>query len=149
MAAQAERSTANCSVDQPVARSEQDSMCAVTLSGVKITSIPRRRMAVLLATGAVALAAPAGASAQIAPIGIPFPGGNAAGGNAIGTAGCVGTNRPSVGGNNGSTSAQACGALLNFSGPQIGQISSVIGPTVIGSPASVITTSAGPITAIP
>jgi hypothetical protein len=123
-------------------------MCAVTLSGVKLRCIPRRRLAVVLAMGAVSLAAPAGASAQI-PIGIPFPGGNAAGGNAIGTAGCVGTNRPSVGGNNGSTSAQACGALLNFSGPQIGQISSVIGPTVIGSPASVITTSAGPITSLP
>ena len=67
-------------------------------------------------------------------------------GNQIGAAGCVGTNRPSVGGNNGSTSAQSCGAVLNFSGPQIGQIASVIGPTIIGSPGSNVVVSAGPVT---
>jgi hypothetical protein len=73
-------------------------------------------------------------------------GANAVGGNQIGQAGCVGTNRPSVGGNNGSTSAQSCGAVLNFSGPQIGQIASVIGPTIIGSPNSYVVVSAGPVT---
>jgi hypothetical protein len=97
------------------------------------------------------LAAPvSGASAEILPpVGLPIlPSGAAIGGNQIGTAGCVGTNRPSFGGNNGSTSAQTCGALLSFSGPQVGQISSVIGPTIIGSPAVVVNESAGPITQV-
>jgi hypothetical protein len=123
-----------------------------------------RLLATAVATGAVALAAPvAGASAAIPTLpglgtysGYTFPtipglGGssaNAVGGNQIGTAGCVGTNRPSVGGNNGSTSAQSCGALLNFSGPQIGQIASVIGPTIIGSPNVIVKVSAGSITDI-
>jgi hypothetical protein len=76
--------------------------------------------------------------------GIPLAGdGQNLGGNQIGTAGCVGTNRPSVGGNNGSTSVQDCGTLLAFNGPQIGQIASVVGPTVIGSPGSVVAVAAG------
>ena len=112
----------------------------------------RRRLAVVVATGAAALAAPvSGASAQIPPVALPLaPGGvgSAIGGNQIGTAGCVGTNRPSFGGNNGSTSAQTCGAALAFTGPQIGQISSVVGPTIIGSPFTDVTVSAGPITQI-
>jgi hypothetical protein len=108
-----------------------------------------RLLAVVAVTGAAALAAPvSGASAQIVPpVGLPV-GGVGVGGNQIGTAGCVGTNRPSVGGNNGSTSAQTCGALLAFTGPQIGQISSVIGPTIIGSPFTDVTVSAGPITQV-
>ena len=68
---------------------------------------------------------------------------NAVGGNQIGQAGCVGTNRPSVGGNNGSTSAQTCGAVLIFNGPQIGQIASVIGPTIMGVALSPVVVSAG------
>jgi hypothetical protein len=109
----------------------------------------RRHLAVVLATGAVALAAPvSGASAQVPAFGLPVPGTSAIGGNQIGTAGCVGTNRPSFGGNNGSTSAQTCAALLSFTGPQIGQISSVIGPTIIGSPFSAVNVSAGPITEV-
>jgi hypothetical protein len=100
----------------------------------------------------MALAAPvSGASAAIVPPFdlpiLPTGGGvSAIGGNQIGSAGCVGTNRPSFGGNAGSTSAQTCGAILSFSGPQIGQISSVIGPTIIGSPAVQVNESAGPIT---
>jgi hypothetical protein len=116
-----------------------------------MTSIRRRVLAVMAATGAVALAGPvSGASAQIPAVGLPTAplGGSAIGGNQIGTAGCVGTNRPSFGGNNGSTSAQTCGALLSFTGPQVGQISSVIGPTIIGSPFTDVTVSAGPITQI-
>jgi hypothetical protein len=119
-----------------------------------MTSIRRRVLAVMAATGAVALAAPvSGASAQVpvlptAPAGGFGVGTSAIGGNQIGTAGCVGTNRPSFGGNNGSTSAQTCGALLSFTGPQVGQISSVIGPTIIGSPFTDVTVSAGPITQI-
>jgi hypothetical protein len=111
-----------------------------------LRSIFRRLSALAVATGAVALAAPVvGASAAVfppfalplTPIAFPLPGGVAgvAGVNTLGTsAGCAGTNRPSVGGNTGSTSAQTCSALLLFNGPQIGQISSVIGPTIIGSP---------------
>jgi hypothetical protein len=106
----------------------------------------RRGLLSMVATGVVALAAPvSGASAQVAPVGLPFP---PVAGTAIGTAGCVGTIRPSFGGSNGSTSAQTCGTLLSFTGPQIGQISSVMGPTIIGSPLSVVNVSAGPITAV-
>jgi hypothetical protein len=128
-------------------------------------SIRTRLLTAVIAAGAVALAAPvAGASAALPtfpglgsysgytlPTSFPsFPalGAAAVGGNQIGTAGCVGTNRPSVGGNNGSTSAQSCGAVLNFSGPQIGQIASVIGPTIIGSPNVIVKVSAGSITEV-
>ncbi len=85
-------------------------------------SIRTRLLTTVIATGVVALAAPvSGASAAIPtfpgfagyagytlPTSFPSLGGavSAVGGNQIGTAGCVGTNRPSVGGNNGSTSAQ-------------------------------------------
>ena len=113
-------------------------------------SIRRRLLAVAVATGAVCFAAPvSGASAQIPPVGLPLtPLGIGVGGNQIGTAGCVGTNRPSVGGNNGSTSAQTCGAVLSFQGPQIGQIAAVVGPTIIGSPFAEANVSAGPITGV-
>lgn len=110
-------------------------------------SLRSRLLAVAVVTGAGALAAPvAGASALTWPTyTMPAWLTSAAvvGGNQIGSAGCVGTNRPSVGGNNGSTSAQTCGAILSFNGPQIGQISTVIGPTIIGSPFARVTVSAG------
>jgi hypothetical protein len=136
------------------------------------TGTLKRLLCVAAATGAVAVAAPL-ASAGSLPFTFPawpttggfaaWPttGGFAAWpttggigaigicGNQIGSAGCVGTNRPSVGGNNGSTSAQTCGALLSFIGPQIGQIASVIGPTMIGSPGAIVMVSAGPITVLP
>jgi hypothetical protein len=117
--------------------------------GVSSRSI-RSRLLAVAATGAVALAAPvAGASAQIWPsFSFPPIGGAAVSGNQIGTAGCVGTNRPSLGGNNGSTSAETCGSLLAFTGPQIGQISSVIGPTMIGTPGSIVIVSAGSVTGV-
>jgi hypothetical protein len=107
--------------------------------------------AVMVATVAVALAAPISvASAQVPspPIGGFGIGISAIGGNQIGSAGCVTTNRPAFGGNNGSTSAQTCGAPLAFTGPQIGQINSLIGPTMTGSPFTVVTVSAGPITQV-
>jgi hypothetical protein len=113
--------------------------------------IRRRLLALVIAIGAAAVVTPvSGASAQVAPIGYPGPpvGGVAIGGNEIGSAGCVGTTRPSLGGNNGSTSAQTCGAALAFTGPQIGQISSVIGPTIIGSPLTQVNVSAGSITGV-
>ena len=127
------------------------------------TGTLKQLLCIAAATVAFAVAAPL-ASAGSLPFTFPawptaggFPtwpttggvGAFAIGGNQIGSAGCVGTNRPSVGGNNGSTSAQTCGALLSFVGPQIGQIASVIGPTVIGSPGAVIMVSAGPITVLP
>jgi hypothetical protein len=102
---------------------------------------------------ALAVAAPvSGASAAIGPgfadpfalSGVPL-GGSALGGMQVGSAGCVGPNRPSVGGNAGSTSVQDCGALLSFAGPQIGQIATVIGPTIIGSPFAQVVVSAGPV----
>jgi hypothetical protein len=115
-------------------------------------SIPRRLLAVVVATGAVALAAPvSGASAQIVPpVGLPVAG-VAIGGNQIGSAGCVGTNRPSLGGNNASTSAQTCGVADSYQGGQIGQISSdgpMAGPTIIGSPFTEVNVSAGSITQV-
>jgi hypothetical protein len=134
------------------------------------THPPRRLtrfVSLAVAAGALALAGPvAGASAldlpslssalpapalpATLPAALPVPllpiGGSAIGGVQSGTAGCVGTNRPSFGGNNGSTSAQTCGAILSFSGPQIGQISATIGPTIIGSPASNVIVSSGSVT---
>jgi hypothetical protein len=113
-------------------------------------SIRGRLLAALVATGALALAAPvSGASAFIPPIGFPIApiGGVVVGGNQIGSAGCVGTNRPSAGGNNGSTSAQTCGVLDSYQGSQIGQLGGAIGPpTVIGSPLTQVNVSAGSIT---
>lgn len=116
-----------------------------------MTPIRRRLVAMVVATGAVALAGPvAGASAAILPpLGVPVlpVAGSMVGGDQIGTAGCVGTNRPSVGGNNGSTSATACGVLFSVQGTHVGQLGTTIGPpTVIDSPASQVLVSAGPIT---
>jgi hypothetical protein len=127
-----------------------------------------RLLSAVMAVGVVAaLAGPvAGASAlttpglpalptalpSALPTAFPLPGlplaGNAIGGQQFGAnSGCVGTNRPSVGGNNGSTANQNCGVVLAFTGPAIGQISSVIGPTIIGSPGSKVIVTAGPVTA--
>ena len=118
----------------------------------------RHLVAAAVATSAVALAGPvAGASAAVLPglpalpAALPVPtvplAGNAIGGQANGTSGCIGTNRPSVGGNNGSTANQNCGQALAFTGPAIGQISSIVGPTIIGSPLAKVISSAGPVTA--
>jgi hypothetical protein len=126
--------------------------------------VRRRLLAAVAATGAVALAAPlvaasaatgaaplAATGAQIQPFSSWFPptGSLGAGGAALGSSGCVGSYRPSLGGENGSASSQTCDALLAFTGPAIGQISSVIGPTMIGSPGSVVILSAGPVTTVP
>jgi hypothetical protein len=118
-----------------------------------MTSIRRRLVAVVVATGAVALAGPvAGASAQIPTIGFPGFGGStiAVGGNQIGSAVCIGTNRPQAGGNNGSTSAQACGGA-SWQGPHWGQVSAQdpgFGTTVINSPFTEVNVSSGSITQI-
>jgi hypothetical protein len=100
-------------------------------------------LAAVAAAAAVALAAPLGAaSAQISPFSFGFP---PVGGYQIGSAGCVGSY--SLGGESGSTSAQTCGSLLAFTGPAVGQIASVVGPTMIGSPGSIVVVSAGPVNA--
>jgi hypothetical protein len=121
-----------------------------------VNCIRRQLLAAVVATAA--LAAPAsGASAETVPPvsgglsqtgvpvtgGVPIAGGTALGGNQTGAAGCSGGNRPSVGGNTGSSSHQTCATLLSFSGPQIGQIASVIGPTLIGSPLTTVAVTAG------
>jgi hypothetical protein len=121
-----------------------------------VKRIRRQRLTAVVVIAAAAFAAPAaGASAEIGPVvgdGLPLTGvplgADVVGGSQVGTAGCLGTVRPSVGGNNGSTSVTDCGALLAFNGPQIGQISSVVGPTIIGSPLTQVTVSAGPVTGV-
>jgi hypothetical protein len=114
--------------------------------------IRRRLLAGIVATGAVALAAPvSGASASIfPPIASPFTLGVAVGGNQIGSGYCIGTNRPAVGGNNGSTSAQSCGGL-GYQGPHIGQIGGeapALGTNVINSPFSEVLVTSGSITRV-
>jgi hypothetical protein len=120
-----------------------------------VKRIPRQRLAAVAAIAAVALAASASsASAAIGPLlgdGFPLTGvpvGADAVGTQIGSAGCIGTVRPSVGGNAGSTSNSNCATLLAFNGPQIGQIATVIGPTIINSPLAVVTVSAGPVSGL-
>jgi hypothetical protein len=112
-------------------------------------SIRGRLLGVVVGTGAVALAAPAsGASAQIPGFG--GLGGVAVGGQQIGTAFCTNTNRPAAGGNNGSTSAQACSGA-SWQGAHIGQIGGVVpavGPTVLNSPFTQVIVSSGSITQV-
>ena len=96
-------------------------------------SLRRRLVAVAATVGALAVAAPvSGASAQITSIGFPSAGGVGLGGSQgcadvpiVGSAGQIGAS-------GGATLQQACGAVLAFNGPSIGNVSSVIGPTVIG-----------------
>jgi hypothetical protein len=107
----------------------------------------RKRLLALLVTAGVAAAGGPVASADAlvfpwAPAGV---GGVAIGGNQIGTAGCVGTNRPSFAGNNGSTSAQTCATLSSVGGAQTGQISTLYGPNTVNSPGSQVIVSAGPV----
>ena len=114
-------------------------------------SVIRRFCVLAAATGVLVAAVPvASASAFVFPT-FGLPGAAAIGGNQIGTAGCVGTNRPSFGGNAGSTSNQTCGALLSFNGPSIGQVAAVIGPTIIGATvlAPVVATAGSPVVSGP
>ena len=107
-----------------------------------MTSMRRRLVAVAATTVGLAMLAPAsGADAQvIPPIGVPV----GSGVNQPSAAGCAGSSRPStLGGNTGSSTYQSCEAVLNFQGPSIGQISSVIGPTIMGVALSPVVVSAG------
>jgi hypothetical protein len=87
-------------------------------------SIRQRLVAVAATAGAVAVAAPVStASAQIVGLG------PSQGCAAVPVVGGVGQ----LGGPGGTVLEQACGAVLAFNGPSIGNISSVIGPTIIGA----------------
>jgi hypothetical protein len=123
------------------------------------SSIRRRHVAVATAACALALAAPiAGAGAATTPSGfssgwftpVAFPftlssipiaqQGAAAGGavislplNGINSVSGCGSNRPSGLGGTGGVDSQSCFNALSFIGPAIGQVSSQIGPTIIGS----------------
>jgi hypothetical protein len=113
----------------------------------------RRLVAVVVATGAVALAAPvSGASAQVSPgFSSPALGGVTIGGNQIGSAFCVGTNRPQAGGNNGSTSASSCGGGTTYQGAHYGQVGlgdPGAATTIINSPGTIVNSSSGSITTI-
>ena len=106
-----------------------------------MTAIRRRLVAAAATTVGLAMLAPAsGADAQVVPP-IGLPGGMGA--NQPSAAGCAGSSRPSLGGNTGSATYQSCAAVLNFQGPSIGQISSVIGPTIMGVALSPVVVSAG------
>jgi hypothetical protein len=111
----------------------------------------KRLLALSALVAALAAAGPvSGASAAVLPIGfqapIGVPGGVAQGGQASGPSGCVGSNAPSGIGDAGATSNQLCGVTLAFVGPSIGQVSSQMGPTIIGSTVlAPVTVSAGPV----
>jgi hypothetical protein len=72
------------------------------------------------------------ASAQLLPVG--GAGNNVQPGSGIGWAGCSGVNKPSQVGGPGGTGNGVCGGVtISFIGPAIGQVSSAIGPTIIGT----------------
>src|SRR4051794_29584332 len=104
-----------------------------------MTPIRRRFLtALVVATGAVAGIAPMAHATNLPGWADPITG-VTIGGDQIGSAYCVGTNRPSFAGNNGSTSAQTCGALSSTGGPQTGQIATVSGTTTTASPGAQVT----------
>jgi hypothetical protein len=110
-------------------------------------SIRARLVAVAATAGALAVAGPVSAtSAQITPIGFPTGGGWGPGSSQ----GCANVpivgNAGQIGAGGGATLQQACGAVLAFNGPAIGNVSSVIGPTIIGGPvlAPVTASTGGP-----
>ena len=98
----------------------------------------RTRLLALAATVALVVAIPAGsapaARAQAVP-GVPGDGGP-----------CLGSISPSGLGDAGATFNQVCGGGVAFIGPAIGQIGTVVGPTIIGSVVNApITSSNAPI----
>jgi hypothetical protein len=98
-----------------------------------------RRVAAAATLVALAIAAPV-ATADAAgptagyPVGVP-PGN-----------GCLGPISPSGVGDAGATDNQVCGGLvLAFVGPDVGQVATVVAPTIIGSVVNApVTASAGP-----
>jgi hypothetical protein len=121
----------------------------------------KRLLALSTVMVALAVAAPvSGASAAALPVGFPgadtgftpvgLPGSVLQGGQANAPSGCVGSNAPSGVGDAGATSNQLCGVTLAFIGPSIGQVSSVVGPTIIGSTVlAPVTVSSGPVAVTP
>jgi hypothetical protein len=116
----------------------------------------RRLLALSAAMVALASAAPVSGASAAMPVGFPgagdgftpidLPGGVAQGGQANAPSGCVGSNAPSGVGDAGATSNQLCGVSLAFIGPSIGQVSTAIGPTIIGSTVlAPVTVSSGPV----
>ena len=101
------------------------------------------------------LAVPACAFAVAAPVSsasaaaLPWPSGppvNTLGGQA-GPDGC-GANAPAGIGPAGGTASQSCGVVLSFTGPAIGEVASVIGPTTIAGMVAApinIVAGAGPV----
>lgn len=108
-----------------------------------LRSIRARLVAVAATLCALGVVAPVpAASAQIGVL----PGG----GLDLSSLGCTAGNRTGVGqtGGSGGTADQfACGSVLAFNGPSVGSVSSVIGPTIIGSTvvAPVTVSTGGPV----
>ena len=66
-------------------------------------------------------------------------------GGQAGSFGC-GSNAPAEVGPAGGVTNQVCGGGLTFIGPSVGQIATVVGPTIIGSTVvGPVTTTAGPV----
>ena len=103
----------------------------------------RTRLVALAATTALATVVPAAAApAQVLP-GVP---GTGFGGGALPS--CPVSVSPSGVGDPGATFNQVCGGLT-FIGPAIGQIGTVVGPTIIGAVINApITSSNGPIAGV-
>jgi hypothetical protein len=115
-------------------------------------SIPKRFAAAIATVGVLAIGAPGAGAATSFPVPSGFgglagfvPGGVAAGNGIAGAFGPC--SRPSAEGQGGTGAAdhQVCqGAGLSFIGPAIGQVATVIGPTIIGPVANVnVAVSAG------
>ncbi|HYZ27524.1 MAG TPA: hypothetical protein VE570_00595 [Thermoleophilaceae bacterium] len=103
--------------------------------------IRTRLLTAAFTTAVLALAAPVGsAGAQELPP-VAFPG--------AGAGSCPWSYAPSGLGDEGATQNQVCGAALVFIGPDIGQVSSVVGPTIIGGVVNApVTASAGAVGAV-
>jgi hypothetical protein len=101
-----------------------------------------RLLAVAATLAVVAVAAPISTASADWPFTVPNV--DTAGGQA-GSFGC-GLNTPAGVGFAGSTTSQSCGSVLSFVGPAIGQVATVIGPTIIGATVvAPVTVSAGPV----
>jgi hypothetical protein len=101
-----------------------------------------RLLAVAATLTVFAVAAPISSASADWPFTVPNI--NTVGGQA-GAYGC-GINDPEGVGAAGGTTSQSCGAVLSFIGPAIGEVATVIGPTIIGSAVlAPVSVSAGPV----
>jgi hypothetical protein len=103
----------------------------------------RRHLPAAAVIAALALSVPVtGAEASPWPSWTPSDGTAAA---------CLGSSPRAVNGAPGSLGTAVCGGVtIAFVGPQVGQIASAVGPTIIGAPviAAPITVSNGPVQAV-